>query len=583
MFDCDIFLTEKYHKVSTNFYSCRLIVSGNNLEELYKGTNGKGLTLQYSLASAYGEFMERLQNDYIFIDNIFHSNIFYSNSGISSNLTDILLKKNLLLDFRYDPNEKHMAFSNLPEDLRNILHSIAKYNRCVGKFISVYNHKQIFVPFFSVKEKAKKFLPIQLFLEKTGSNGMCAGNTPKEALIQGLCEILERYAIKRIFQEAPVLPSIPIELFHHTEIYDLITKLQQDNHIAVYIKDCSFGLDIPIIGVLIIDYTTNAYVFNVGAAMSPDIALQRCFTEIYQGDQYLQMLNKIDVLHSLNANSPDDIKNREMLSFITKGKGKLPNSIFIKGKDIDTLNWELGQNDEKDFNFLINAILSLGYDIYIRDVSFLGFPSFYIYIPGMSEVMYPFDENLYDNYHTMFFNVKLLYDLKNKSIKEYKEIISFLENEKIDNIRLFPYNISIDNTYNRMYLLSLLCYRISDYRKASKYLSEFIDSLDSDVSNVSYFCCARDFFYYRSLNIDKEEIIEYLNVFYPIEIVQEVIIDLIDEKKIFDYQNLSKCFDCHNCTIKTECKLIDVLRIKKKMQDKQSCNIIEQSDLQKLL
>ena len=134
-----------------------------------------------------------------------------------------------------------------------------------------------------------------------------------------------------------------------------------------------------------------------------------------------------------------------------------------------------------------------------------------------------------------------------------------------------------------MYLLSLLCYRISDYRKASKYLSEFIDSLDSDVSNVSYFCCARDFFYYRSLNIDKEEIIEYLNVFYPIEIVQEVIIDLIDEKKIFDYQNLSKCFDCHNCTIKTECKLIDVLRIKKKMQDKQSCNIIEQSDLQKLL
>lgn len=437
-----------------------------------------------------------------------------------------------------------------------------------------------FCSIFFVKERIKKYLPIQLLLDKTGSNGMCAGNTPKEALIQGLCEILERYAIKKIYQEAPILPLIPIEMFRNTQIYDLIIKLQQENHIAIYIKDCSFGLGIPIMGVLIVDYAANAYVFNVGAAMSPDIALQRCFTEIYQGNQYSKILNKINCQDDLIDDSLNSIKNKEMLSFITKGKGKLPNSIFVKGECIDKLNWSLNESDEEDFKSLINTIQRLGYDIYIRDVSFLGFPSFYIYIPGMSEVMYPFTENPY-NCSTSF-NMGLLYDLENRSIEEYKEIIHFLENEQADVVTLFPYNTNEDNICNRMYLLSLICYRISDYRKAAKYLSAFIESLDNTVSNISYFCCARDFFYYRSLSMDKEEIVEHLDVIHPVELVEEIITDLMDERTIFDYQNLSKCFDCYNCDIKADCKLVDILKIKKKTQDKHSRNPIEQNDLQEL-
>ncbi|MGE5632176.1 MAG: hypothetical protein ACM3TR_13920, partial [Caulobacteraceae bacterium] len=42
------------------FYTLRANIPGTGL-----GTNGKGATREYAQASAYAEFMERLQNDYL--------------------------------------------------------------------------------------------------------------------------------------------------------------------------------------------------------------------------------------------------------------------------------------------------------------------------------------------------------------------------------------------------------------------------------------------------------------------------------------------------------------------------------------
>jgi Uncharacterized conserved protein len=50
---------------SVGVYSCRLTVTNEGLSELNIGTNGKGMTEEYSLASGYAEFMERLQNEWL--------------------------------------------------------------------------------------------------------------------------------------------------------------------------------------------------------------------------------------------------------------------------------------------------------------------------------------------------------------------------------------------------------------------------------------------------------------------------------------------------------------------------------------
>ena len=55
---CGIFSYERFWDVNRNkFASCRVEV-----EKAAIGTNGKGVSPEFSLASAYAEFMERFQN-----------------------------------------------------------------------------------------------------------------------------------------------------------------------------------------------------------------------------------------------------------------------------------------------------------------------------------------------------------------------------------------------------------------------------------------------------------------------------------------------------------------------------------------
>ena len=60
------------------YYSCRLTL--NDLQPLSIGTNGKGLTPEYSLASAAGEFMERFANRFMFMATKYNTKLFRSNN-----------------------------------------------------------------------------------------------------------------------------------------------------------------------------------------------------------------------------------------------------------------------------------------------------------------------------------------------------------------------------------------------------------------------------------------------------------------------------------------------------------------------
>ena len=107
--------------------------------------------------------------------------------------------------------------------------------------------------------KQVEMLPITVIHNSAGSNGMCAGNNPKEAIIQGLSEIVERYVLRLIYQNNLSLPSIPKEEFMGNDIYEKIIILERENDVTIDIKDCSCGYGIPAIGVLITKNNTNKY------------------------------------------------------------------------------------------------------------------------------------------------------------------------------------------------------------------------------------------------------------------------------------------------------------------------------------
>ena len=54
-------IEKKWHNISDLLFSVRLEIAGTEI-----GVNGKGITPELCLASAYGEFMERLCNQYLY-------------------------------------------------------------------------------------------------------------------------------------------------------------------------------------------------------------------------------------------------------------------------------------------------------------------------------------------------------------------------------------------------------------------------------------------------------------------------------------------------------------------------------------
>lgn len=581
--ECGIFLIEEHNVSATNFFSTRLIISNNQLFRLEVGQNGKGLTPEYSLASAYGEFMERLQNYNIFINGLSFAkkeNITTSNNEFLK----ALLNDNLVLDFNFDPEEKRLSYDELTQPQKDIFNTIAIYNELAAFVVnSNDNKKMLFAPFYCVKEKCSEFLPIGLIHVQAKSNGMCAGNTKEEAILQGICEIFERYAAKIIYKYEITPPTIPTALFKGTRIYELISQLENDNNISIIVKDCSLNKGLPVVGLLIIDHDSNSYAFHLGADTSPVIALERCFTELFQCRDLEQSLKKIDVTKDPfedSSLSRAERINEEFFKFIADGSGKLPNSILSSNfsYSFNGLNQDLNKSDREDLIYLFDKIEELGFSIYIRDVSFLNFPSFFVYIPGMSEIASIFESD--DEYDKTRYSCSVLYNIKGNSNEKYLQAIEILEKESKQMLKLFPYNVHECNQVNKYFLLALIYYRVGNFSKSYENLSFMIDSFDDEeIKQNIYLLCARDYIYYRSKGFDNNDIITCLQYIYKGELLSEVVNDLQNEVDVFQYQDFPVCFNCKDCIIKNECLYINVLEVVKKVQEKHKINPIDQNNL----
>lgn len=154
-------------------------------------TNGKGTSLLNAKASAYAEFIERLQNNILI--NFQLNNHYFS---IDEEMKDV-----------------EALFESSLKDTINDKKVLYWSNKLANKLVIDLNNedKTIFVPFYSLREKKVMKLPILIFRLFQTSNGMAAGNTIEEALVQGLSEICERFTMKKIIEKNVSIPDIPEE------------------------------------------------------------------------------------------------------------------------------------------------------------------------------------------------------------------------------------------------------------------------------------------------------------------------------------------------------------------------------------
>lgn len=590
--ELNLFTTEVYHsQENKNFYSCRIELSNTSLKRLNIGTNGKGLSPEYALASAYGEFMERLQNNFLFRNLKYATKKYISqNNCSSSQFIDKLKEYDLILDFIEEPNEKFIPIEILLKNNTQVIENLTnkKKSAIIKYFDSLKIKELLCVPFYNLQNNDIEYLPIDLINYVCGSSGLCAGNTKEEAIIQGICEIFERYAIKKIYYDNVTPPTIPRKYFEGTDILKKIEFIERKNNYSIVIKDCSLGEGLPVLGVLIIDKTNNKYAFNLGSDPSPITTLERCISEVYQGDLGIKF-RKIHINEDIIARN-EYTKHLNFYKTFTSGTGYWPNNIFFSDASysFNGFDFPITQNDITDLNNIINKIHELGFNIYIRDVSYLNFPSFRIYIPGMSEASF---ETLREQLVFDALCQSALFDLKNATTEQIINITDILSSayeklstykSNIGNLFLFNDNFDLNDTEIEIFL-AMLFYRIEDYKNSYKYIEKYIKLIDDKkIPQYLYYLCLRDFIKLKIDNFSDENIIETLSQIYGDNLIKEISNDLSAPKEIFKYFNLPSCFNCERCEIKENCLYLIYLKHIKSIQIKKKQNQINQIDLKKI-
>lgn len=552
-------IENKWNCFSDNLHSVRLDI----IDLPSVGQNGKGITKEYALASAYGEFIERLQNRCSF------SKHFGSMRDISFTYPDeVQIKK------------KNYYVQNI--DLLNDLIGEKK----LSKIIAGIDENDLLdcLPYYDVKNDNIKYLPSKYLFESCTSNGMCAGNTSEEALVQGLCEIIERHIRKEIyFQTKSVYPTIPHDVLTEYECFRIITDFK-NNGFNVIVKDFTLGGVYPVIGILVFNSDKTKIKMSIGSDAIFEAALQRCLTEICQGfnkDSFDSGMVGILIDQSSDFDPKSQIffYNERLKAYCNdsvNAKGDIPINIFFDDDSQDKLIFKNAFNDRfcdnhNSMKHIIEMLTRNGYDIYIRDNNFLGFPTYSIYIPKMYEVW-----NL-----DKFLDSKLIMNEDFIEENKYKILkINQLSNDEIagliDLIEMYiehpifysiPLNRSLINlvfgfkakkemdlsSLNFNLFLAMCNIKIGNHQKSSKYMEKFLTENNYDVSNINYFRAASLYLKLKASNSDDEYIKSILSITFSPEIVTEIISDISSPDTIFKYYTFPVCGNCSLCPTISQC------------------------------
>lgn len=564
LIDLGIFTFERFwFNPIKNVYSVRVMTSefGN------VGTNGKGITQAYALASAYAEFMERLQ-------------------------TFSLIKKHFGLMKEVQIKYPDVELIDKCKISKPIIDILSGNN----EFSELLEDKLVCFPYYNLQSKSISYIPEKVMLY-TSSNGYCAGNTPQEAICQGICEILERYSAIAIYNKKLSVPTIPLETIQHLDVYKFIIDIKNRGY-NVLVKDCTLDGLLPVLSVVIFSRDYSKCIVNFGSDLSFEVALMRCITESYQGINSLSDENRFMTLNNSVLKTNPLPKRRSKEDFYIY---KIIDQLLLSETEPNYENAFIDHfiNSQKSLDFITSKLIGCGYDIYVRDVSFLGFPTYSVYIPGMSEC-YTYDEVL--AYYKLYVKTPpVLLQLPNAE-KEWVEMyiqamedilktghftLAYGDNDLDKFIKDSTKGLVLDfrsDLYilNLQYLLSLLYYKIGKYEQAMYYLDVYLNNLSENekyLYNIAYFRCAVYYFKFLSQNKPSDVILESLRGMFGEELSNEILQDLENPDDVFQYLKLPTCGNCSTCSVCHECKYEEWKDVILKLQDKIDRNLPDQLTL----
>ncbi len=350
-------------------------------------TNGKGATKESSLASALGEYIERLANNHFYSQYFWGESIadldfvHYPNERWSKPLVNNLLPSNILDEYClkvYDPEGELRSTHLIDTNSGNIDRGICS------------------IPFLRQSDGKEVYFPINLLENLYASNGMSAGNTLAEAQVQCLSEIFERAVKRQVLESEISLPDVPQEILKKFPAIVAGIQELESKGFPVLIKDASLGGTYPVTCVVLMNPHTGGVFASFGAHPSFGIALERSLTELLQG-RSLEGLNDLP-RPTFNSNAVTEPNN--FVEHFIDSSGVVSWRFFSNKSDYEFVDWDFSSNSEKsnvtEAATLFNILAELNREVYVATYDELGAVACRIIVPGYSEV-YPVEELIWNN------------------------------------------------------------------------------------------------------------------------------------------------------------------------------------------
>jgi len=138
---------------------------------------------------------------------------------------------------------------------------------------------------YNLTRQQEVLVPFDWFYSINEFNGPSAGNCVEEALIQGICEIIERHTSSIVSHNKIKVASIKSESVTDTLVLEMLKKYKNAG-IRLYLSDFSLNTGLPTVGVMAYDPTTfpalSEIVWTAGTTPDPQKALSRALTEVAQ-------------------------------------------------------------------------------------------------------------------------------------------------------------------------------------------------------------------------------------------------------------------------------------------------------------
>ncbi|MGB9037873.1 MAG: OsmC domain/YcaO domain-containing protein, partial [Acinetobacter calcoaceticus] len=350
-------------------------------------TNGKGATKESALASALGEFIERL-----------NCNFFYNDQFWGEDIANA--------EFVHYPDEKWFKPGPNGELPKEILdeYCLEIYNpddELLGTHLYDTNSGNVergicSLPFVRQSDDEVVYFPSNLIENLYLSNGMSAGNTLAEAQVQCLSEIFERAVKREILEGEIALPDVPEDvLAKYPSIVAGIKGLEEQGF-PVLVKDASLGGQFPVMCVTLMNPRTGGVFASFGAHPSFEVALERSLTELLQGRSF-EGLNDLPQ-PTFQSNAVTEPNN--FVEHFIDSSGLVSWRFFSSKSDYDFVEWDFsGEGEESNADeaaTLFGILEEMGKEVYMAVYEHLGATACRILVPDYSEI-YLVEDLIWDN------------------------------------------------------------------------------------------------------------------------------------------------------------------------------------------